>query len=158
MVFCRPRSQRSPARACPRSCCRTLRLGLRFRPWTAQASCARRLFCLEAAEVMSVVCGVVGLHPAAVAYLLRTVDVGAQAPTQFPIKMTARPSCAARCAKIQKIRAAFLLSSSFSQLAHESHVCFDKLRFIGRGKKALAQPSPLPLSSAAEQQSAPPCA
>ena len=50
---------------------------------------------------------------AAVAYLLRSVDVGARAPTQFPVKMAARPSCAARCAKIQKIRAAFLLLSSF---------------------------------------------
>ena len=36
---------------------------------------------------------------AAVAYLLRSVDVGAQAPTQFPVKMAARPSCSARCAR-----------------------------------------------------------
>ena len=74
---------------------------------------------------------------AAVAYLLRSVDVGAQAPTQFLVKMAARPSCAARCAKIQKMRAAFLLLSSFS---HSWPTCFDKLRFIGRGKKALAHP------------------
>ena len=33
---------------------------------------------------------------AAVAYLLRSVDVGAQAPTQLAVKMAARPSCAAR--------------------------------------------------------------
>ena len=41
--------------------------------------------------------------------------VGAQAPTLFPVKMASRPSCAVRCAKIQKIRAGLLLSLSFSQ-------------------------------------------
>ena len=51
---------------------------------------------------------------AAVAYLLRSVDVGAQAPTPFSVKM---PSghLVQRAAKIQKIRATFVVVVVFSQ-------------------------------------------
>ena len=38
---------------------------------------------------------------AAITYLLRSVDVGAQAPTPALGKMASWPSCAMRCAKIQ---------------------------------------------------------
>ena len=80
---------------------------------------------------------------AAVACLLRSVDVGAQAPTQSAVKMAARPSCAARCARYRRYGLLFCCRRRLVSWP----TCFDKLRFIGRGKKALAHPSPLPLMS-----------
>ena len=66
-------------------------------------------------DVVLVACHALQMLAAAVAQILRSVDVGAQAPTLFPVKMASRPSCAVRCAKIQKIRAGLLLLLSFSQ-------------------------------------------
>ena len=66
-------------------------------------------------DVVLAACRALRMAAAAITYLLRSVDVGAQAPTLFPVKMASRPSCAVRCAKIQKIRAGLLLLLSFSQ-------------------------------------------
>ena len=54
---------------------------------------------------------------AAVAYLLRSVNVGAQAPTPALGKMATRPSCAMRCAKIQVERYRPLFSLLLFSLA-----------------------------------------
>ena len=78
---------------------------------------------------------------AAVAYLLRSVDVGAQAPTPFPVKM---PSGHLAQRAARRYRRYGLLFCCCRRLVSWP-TCFDKLRFIGRGK-TLAHPSPLPLT------------
>ena len=55
---------------------------------------------------------------AAVAYLLRSVDVGAQAPTPFPVKMPSGHLAQRAARRYRRYGLLFLLLSSFSQLAH----------------------------------------
>ena len=45
-------------------------------------------------DVVLAACRALRMAAAAITYLLRSVDVGAQAPTLFPVKMASRPSCA----------------------------------------------------------------
>ena len=52
-------------------------------------------------DVVLVACHALQMLAAAVAKILRSVDVGAQAPTPVLGKMASWPSCAMRCAKIQ---------------------------------------------------------
>ena len=52
-------------------------------------------------DVVLAACRALRMAAAAITYLLRSVDVGAQAPTPALGKMASWPSCAMRCAKIQ---------------------------------------------------------
>ena len=52
-------------------------------------------------DVVLAACRALRMAAAAITYLLRSVDVGAQAPTPVLGKMASWPSCAMRCAKIQ---------------------------------------------------------
>ena len=52
-------------------------------------------------DVVLAACRALRMAAAAITYLLRSVDVGAQAPTPALGKMASWPSCATRCAKIQ---------------------------------------------------------
>ena len=60
----------------------------------------------------------------------------------------------ARTDTLELIRRAAILRSALREDTEDAGcflvswpTCFDKLRFIGRGKKALAHPSPLPLNN-----------
>ena len=52
-------------------------------------------------DVVLAACRALRMAAAAITYLLRSVDVGAQAPTPALGKMASWPSCATRCVKIQ---------------------------------------------------------
>ena len=68
-------------------------------------------------DVVLAACRALRMAAAAITYLLRSVDVGAQAPTPALGKMASWPSCAMRCAKIQVERYRPLFSLLLFSLA-----------------------------------------
>ena len=68
-------------------------------------------------DVVLAACRALRMAAAAITYLLRSVNVGAQAPTPALGKMATRPSCAMRCAKIQVERYRPLFSLLLFSLA-----------------------------------------
>ena len=93
-------------------------------------------------DVVLAACRALRMAAAAITYLLRSVDVGAQAPTPALGKMASWPSCAMRCAKIQVERYRPLFSLLLFSLA-KSLTRLEELRDERNLRPKIGSPTPL---------------